>query len=127
MLQRLMKGMLLDYQQNWKLDNMPITLCYRNIENQEFCSRRFPIGCYVTKSGQSKESCNIRDGKNDTFYIFNHLDFEITYHSGEGEIIITTILFCLVYFLKVKNGEWHLGKMVVEFFQLKYKLTGLFS
>jgi transmembrane 9 superfamily protein 2/4 len=64
---------------------MPVTLCYQNADNQEFCSRGFPIGCYVTKSGQSKESCNIRDGKNDTFYVFNHLDFEITYHSGAGE------------------------------------------
>ena len=23
--------------------------------------------------------------KNDTFYVFNHVDFEIVYHSGEGE------------------------------------------
>jgi len=124
MLQRLMKGMILDYQQNWKVDNMPITLCYKNSENQEFCSRHFPIGCYITKNGQSKESCNIRDGINDTFYIFNHLDFEITYHSGQGEIILITILFYLVYFLKVKNGERHSVKRVVELFQLKYKLTG---
>jgi transmembrane 9 superfamily protein 2/4 len=85
MLKRLMKGMVLNYQQHWIIDNMPVTLCYRNTDDQEFCSRGFPIGCYVTKSGQSKESCNIRDGKNDTFYVFNHLDFEITYHSGGGE------------------------------------------
>jgi transmembrane 9 superfamily protein 2/4 len=85
MLRRLMKGMILNYQQHWIIDNMPVTLCYKNNENQEFCSCGFPIGCYVTKSGQSKESCNIRDGKNDTFYLFNHLDFEIIYHSGQGE------------------------------------------
>jgi len=84
-LQHLMKGMVLNYQQHWILDNMPITLCFKNTEGQDFCSRGFPIGCYVTKSGQSKESCNIRDGKNDTFYLFNHLDFEIMYHSGENE------------------------------------------
>ncbi|CAF3853291.1 unnamed protein product [Rotaria sp. Silwood1] len=85
MLKHLMKGMILNYQQQWILDNMPITLCYTNIENKEFCSRGFPIGCYVTKNGQTKESCNIRGGKNDTFYVFNHLDFEITYHSELGE------------------------------------------
>ncbi|CAF4003259.1 unnamed protein product [Rotaria sordida] len=85
MLKRLMKAMVLNYQQHWIIDNMPVTLCYKNTENQEFCSRGFPVGCYVTKSGQSKESCNIRDGRNDTFYVFNHLDFEITYHSGEAE------------------------------------------
>ena len=80
-----MKGMILNYQQHWIVDNMPVTLCYRSTDGQEYCSRGFPIGCYVTKSGQVKESCNIKDGKNDTFYIFNHLDFEITYHSGGGE------------------------------------------
>ncbi|CAF1580741.1 unnamed protein product [Adineta ricciae] len=85
MLERLMKGVTLNYQQNWFVDNIPVTLCYHNMDNEEYCSRGFPIGCYVNKNGQSRESCNIRDGKNDTFYIFNHLDFEITYHSGEGE------------------------------------------
>ncbi|CAF5021363.1 unnamed protein product, partial [Rotaria sp. Silwood1] len=85
MLKRLMKGIILNYQQHWILDNMPITLCYKNTENLEFCSRSFPIGCYVSKSGQTKKSCSIRDGKNDTFYIFNHLDFEITYHNELGE------------------------------------------
>jgi hypothetical protein len=86
-----MKGMILNYQQHWIIDNMPVTLCYSNAEQKEFCSRGFPIGCYVTKRGQSKESCNIRDGKNDTFYIFNHLDFEISYHSGQGMIILKLI------------------------------------
>ncbi|CAF4323513.1 unnamed protein product [Rotaria sp. Silwood2] len=82
-----MKGVVLNYQQHWIIDNMPVTLCYLNSENTEFCSRGFPIGCYVSKRGQAKESCNIRDGKNDTFYIFNHLDFEISYHSGAGMVI----------------------------------------
>ncbi|CAF1030581.1 unnamed protein product [Rotaria sp. Silwood1] len=86
MLERLMKGMILNYQQQWILDNIPIMLCYRNTENREFCSRSFPIGCYVTKSGQTKESCNIRDGQNDIFYVFNHLDFEITYHNELDKI-----------------------------------------
>lgn len=85
MLKRLMKGMVLNYQQHWIVDNMPVTLCYKNVDDQEYCSRGFPIGCYVTKSGQAKESCSIKDGKNDTFYLFNHLDFTITYHSGERE------------------------------------------
>ncbi|CAF1044787.1 unnamed protein product, partial [Didymodactylos carnosus] len=84
-LKRLMKGIALNYQQHWIVDNMPVTLCYTTSQQKEFCSRGFPIGCYVTKSGLSKDSCNIRDGKNDTYYVFNHLDFEITYHSGKGE------------------------------------------
>jgi transmembrane 9 superfamily protein 2/4 len=83
-LKRLMKGMVLNYQQHWIIDNMPVTLCYTNADGKEFCTRGFPIGCYVTTRGSSKEACNIRDGKSDTFYVFNHFDFEISYHSGEG-------------------------------------------
>jgi transmembrane 9 superfamily protein 2/4 len=92
-----MKGMVLNYQQHWIIDNMPVALCYKNTENQEFCSRGFPTGCYVTKSGQSKESCNIRDGKNDTFYVFNHLDFEIIYHSGKGQMVHMRFYLFLLY------------------------------
>jgi transmembrane 9 superfamily protein 2/4 len=85
MLERLMKGMVLNYQQHWIIDNIPVTWCYKNMEDQEFCSRGFPIGCYVTKDGQASELCNIRHLINDTFYVFNHLDFEITYHSRQDK------------------------------------------
>ena len=54
-----MKGMVLNYRQHWIIDNMPVILDYRNADNQEFSSQGFPIGCYVTKNGQSKESCDI--------------------------------------------------------------------
>ena len=83
-----MKGIILNYQQHWIIDNIPVTMCYTNSENKEFCSRGFPIGCYVSKQGHIKGGCNIQHGKNDTFYIFNHLDFEISYHSGEGMTIL---------------------------------------
>ncbi|CAF1689868.1 unnamed protein product, partial [Adineta ricciae] len=69
MLERLMKGVILNYQHSWFVDNMPVTLCYHNMKHEEYCSRRFPIGCYVDKNGQSRESCFVTDGKNDTFYI----------------------------------------------------------
>jgi transmembrane 9 superfamily protein 2/4 len=110
-----MKGMALNYQQHWIIDNMPVTLCYTSADNKEVCSRGFPIGCYVTKRGQSKESCNIRNGKNDTFYVFNHLDFEISYHSGQGNRGIyfhsmENVFLCC----KEKLGERHSEKMVVE-------------
>jgi transmembrane 9 superfamily protein 2/4 len=50
-----MKGMVLNYQQHWILDNIPITICYKYFDSQEFCSRGSPIGCYITKDGQFKE------------------------------------------------------------------------
>lgn len=83
--QRLMKGIILNYHQHWIVDNMPVTLCNTNAAGAEICSRGFPIGCYVSKTGRSKQTCSIQNGKNDTFYVFNHVELEIVYHSGEGE------------------------------------------
>lgn len=41
------------------VDNMPITWCYDVENNQKYCSRGFPIGCYVTKEGKRKDTCVI--------------------------------------------------------------------
>lgn len=41
------------------VDNMPITWCYDVENNQKYCSRGFPIGCYVTKEGKRKDACVI--------------------------------------------------------------------
>lgn len=38
---------------------MPITWCYDVENNQKYCSRGFPIGCYVTKEGKRKDACVI--------------------------------------------------------------------
>ena len=48
--------------------------CYNNSANQMPCSPNFPIGQYVNKSDPS------------TFYVYNHLDFVITYQSGADKI-----------------------------------------
>ncbi len=85
MLKYLMKGIVLNYRQHWIIDNIPVKLCYRNVVNQEICTRSFPIGCYVTKSGYTSEFCNNYGRKKDTFYMFNHLDFEIIYHTKHDE------------------------------------------
>uniref|UniRef100_A0A4W4F076 Transmembrane 9 superfamily member n=1 Tax=Electrophorus electricus TaxID=8005 RepID=A0A4W4F076_ELEEL len=81
----LKKGMLLNYQHHWIVDNMPVTWCYDVEDNQKFCNPGFPIGCYVTDTGRAKDACVSDFNDKDTFYIFNHVDITIFYHNVENE------------------------------------------
>lgn len=86
-LAQLKKGMFMNYQHHWIVDNMPVTWCYQ-VENQmHYCSTGFPMGCYVDKAGHPKDACVISHEYNqaDTYYIFNHVDITISYHNGQGE------------------------------------------
>ncbi|KAG7266781.1 hypothetical protein CRUP_028103 [Coryphaenoides rupestris] len=65
----LKRGMQLNYQHHWIVDNMPVTWCYDVEDGQKYCNPGFPIGCYVTPQGRAKDACVIN----------------ITYHSGESE------------------------------------------
>ncbi|KAK2848627.1 hypothetical protein Q5P01_008461 [Channa striata] len=83
----LKKGMLLNYQHHWIVDNMPVTWCYDVEDGQKFCNPGFPIGCYVTEGGRPKDACVVNSNFNekDAFYIFNHVDITIHYHVVEHE------------------------------------------
>ncbi|XP_062332265.1 transmembrane 9 superfamily protein member 5 isoform X2 [Osmerus eperlanus] len=83
----LKRGMQLNYQHHWIIDNMPVTWCYDVEDNQKYCNPGFPIGCLVTLDGRVKDACVINSefNKKNTFYVFNHVDIKITYHSGENE------------------------------------------
>lgn len=83
----LKKGILLNYQQHWIVDNLPIVWCYYTEDNKRFCSRGFPVGCYVSKYGVQKDVCKLfpEFKKPDTYYVFNHVDFHISYHDGKDE------------------------------------------
>uniref|UniRef100_A0A1A8L0T3 Transmembrane 9 superfamily member n=2 Tax=Nothobranchius TaxID=28779 RepID=A0A1A8L0T3_9TELE len=80
-------GMQLNYQHHWIIDNMPVTWCYDVEDNQKYCNPGFPIGCLVTDDGIAKDACVINSefNKKKTFYVFNHVDIKISYHSGESE------------------------------------------
>ncbi|XP_038673822.1 transmembrane 9 superfamily member 2 [Scyliorhinus canicula] len=82
----LKNGMYLNYQHHWIIDNMPVTWCYDVEDGQKFCNPGFPIGCYITKDGRPKDACVISSAFNekDTYYIFNHVDITIYYHSEGG-------------------------------------------
>ncbi|XP_042349821.1 transmembrane 9 superfamily member 2 isoform X1 [Plectropomus leopardus] len=80
-------GMQLNYQHHWIIDNMPVTWCYDVEDGQKYCNPGFPIGCLVTADGRAKDACVINSefNKKNTFYVFNHVDIKITYHSGTSE------------------------------------------
>ncbi|XP_054648816.1 transmembrane 9 superfamily member 2 isoform X2 [Dunckerocampus dactyliophorus] len=80
-------GMQLNYQHHWIVDNMPVTWCYDVENNQKYCNPGFPIGCLVTAEGRPKDACviNAEFKTGNTFYVFNHVDIKITYHSGEAD------------------------------------------
>lgn len=85
-LRKLKRGIHMNYQQHWIVDNLPVVWCYMSSDNRQFCSRGFPIGCFVNKFGVQKEICKLFNFKTpDTFYVFNHVDLEITYRNGQNE------------------------------------------
>ncbi|CAN0382494.1 unnamed protein product [Lampetra fluviatilis] len=83
----LKKAMHFNYQHHWIVDNMPVTWCYHVDEGKLFCNPGFPVGCYVTASGQPKDACIISTEfkEPDSFYLFNHVDVTLSYHSGAAE------------------------------------------
>lgn len=79
----LKKGISLNYQHHWIVDNMPVTWCYTLENAKQYCSTGFPIGCLVRKD----DNCPIQldDAKVGSYYVFNHVDLVITFHSGVSE------------------------------------------
>lgn len=62
------------------VDNMPVTWCYDVEEGQKFCNPGFPIGCYVTETGQPKDACvvnvsGLKVGVNMKMLAFNNYVF----------------------------------------------------
>ncbi|XP_030594488.1 transmembrane 9 superfamily protein member 5 isoform X2 [Archocentrus centrarchus] len=80
-------GMQLNYQHHWIIDNMPVTWCYDVEDGQKYCNPGFPIGCLVAGDGRAKDACVINSefNKRNSFYVFNHVDIKIKYHSGADE------------------------------------------
>lgn len=83
----LKKGMSLNYQHHWIVDNMPVTWCYPLDNDRQYCSTGFPMGCLVRRHPDGGEEClvNFNYNKAGYYYPFNHVDLTITYHSGATE------------------------------------------
>ncbi|XP_034184596.1 transmembrane 9 superfamily protein member 2 isoform X1 [Osmia lignaria lignaria] len=86
-LEFLKKGMALNYQHHWIVDNMPVTWCYQLEDEQQYCSTGFPMGCFSQEPRSQQDTCSINGAYNKakTYYLFNHVDLTITYHSGANE------------------------------------------
>ncbi|CAB3370295.1 transmembrane 9 superfamily member 2 [Cloeon dipterum] len=83
-LQHLKKGISLNYQHHWIVDNMPVTWCYHMTDGQQHCLTGFPMGCY--NHDANKDNCMIGSAaKQSVYYIYNHVDLTVTYHSGDKE------------------------------------------
>ncbi|KAH8261899.1 hypothetical protein KR038_004470 [Drosophila bunnanda] len=80
----LKKGISLNYQHHWIVDNMPVTWCYPLENGKQYCGTGFPMGCLVRPDG---DGCPINSIYNQPmhYYPFNHVDLEMTYHSGKSE------------------------------------------
>ncbi|XP_078041739.1 transmembrane 9 superfamily protein member 2 [Augochlora pura] len=80
----LKRGMALNYQHHWIVDNMPVTWCYQLEDDRQYCSTGFPMGCFCTEPRSQQDTCsiNVAYNKRDTYYLFNHVDLLIEYHSG---------------------------------------------
>ncbi|XP_067007315.2 transmembrane 9 superfamily member 2 [Anabrus simplex] len=85
-LQLLKMGMSLNYQHHWIVDNMPVTWCYTLEDGRLYCSTGFPMGCYMREKRTNQDTCIMSNlFKPRTYYLFNHVDLTITYHSGENQ------------------------------------------
>lgn len=86
-LETLKKGMSLNYQHHWIVDNMPVTWCYGLENGRKYCSIGFPMGCYFRPHSESFDGCpvNAKYNRPGNYYPFNHVSLTITYHSGATE------------------------------------------
>lgn len=76
------KGISLNYQHHWIVDNMPVTSCYETEDGRQYCSTGFPMGCY---SRDGRDTCYRHVANKNAYYIYNHVDLTVTYHSGAKE------------------------------------------
>lgn len=83
----LKKGIALNYQHHWIVDNMPVTWCYQLEDERQYCSTGFPMGCFSREPRSQLDTCsiNVEYSKGKRYYLFNHVDLTITYHSGAKE------------------------------------------
>lgn len=81
LLATLRKGISLNYKHHWIVDNMPVTTCFDTKDDRVYCTTGFSMGCYT----RNKRSNCMPENEQDGFYIYNHVDLTVTYHSGDKE------------------------------------------
>ncbi|CAI4233089.1 unnamed protein product [Auanema sp. JU1783] len=83
----LQKGMRLNYQHHWIIDNMPVTFCFTNQQSMNVCTTGFPMGCYVDTNRRQHDACVLdpRFNQPDSYYLFNHVDISIEYRDMSND------------------------------------------
>ncbi|CAI2357920.1 unnamed protein product [Caenorhabditis sp. 36 PRJEB53466] len=86
-LRLLQRAMTLNYQHHWIVDNMPVTFCFKNLQNMDVCTTGFPVGCFVDEQGYQHDACvlNQKYRSPNNYYIFNHVDIEIFYRDMSND------------------------------------------
>lgn len=79
----LRKGISLNYKHHWIVDNMPLTTCFYREESRLYCSPGFPMGCNT--KNKKLGACVPESEEANAYYLYNHVDLTITYHSGVKE------------------------------------------
>ncbi|XP_065895808.1 transmembrane 9 superfamily member 2-like [Dysidea avara] len=90
------------YMRQWFMDDMP---CYTvTNSDQPFCSKRSPIGCYVSQEGKPHDACFISAqlSERSATYLFNYVKIMIAYYREDEERDVVTrvqiqVASCEVY------------------------------
>ncbi|XP_063967013.1 transmembrane 9 superfamily member 2-like [Lytechinus pictus] len=103
----LLRGIELNYQHHWIIDNMPVTWCYEVQGGSKYCSPGFPIGCYVDKDGNRKDACVIDAHYEQAshHYIFNHINITIAYHPTTDQEGINRLVSAKLEPLSMKHKK----------------------
>ncbi|XP_041483201.1 transmembrane 9 superfamily member 2-like isoform X3 [Lytechinus variegatus] len=103
----LLRGIELNYQHHWIIDNMPVTWCYEVQGGSKYCSPGFPIGCYVDKEGNRKDACVIDAHYEQAshHYIFNHINITIAYHPTTDQEGINRLVSAKLEPLSMKHKK----------------------
>uniref|UniRef100_A0A8C2LGC9 Transmembrane 9 superfamily member n=1 Tax=Cricetulus griseus TaxID=10029 RepID=A0A8C2LGC9_CRIGR len=74
-------GIKQNYYHRWVIDSTRVIWCYDKEDKSPYCTLGFPIGCFKDPNSQLKIPClNNSEFKNNSLYLFNHVDITITYH-----------------------------------------------
>jgi len=84
-LEFLKRGIEMNYEHHWIVDNLPVTWCYNTVENTVYCTPGFPIGC--KPKSKSHDACNYLGVPSSdlSYYVFNHVDIVLEFHPNDGE------------------------------------------
>ncbi|CAG0918211.1 unnamed protein product [Notodromas monacha] len=88
-LNRFKTAIYVNYVQHWFIDNMPVRWCLNVDFGRRHCASGFPVGCFLGGAGQPEGVCSVPKSYTlpNNYYLFNHVDIVIRYHSDEDYVL----------------------------------------